>query len=416
MVAVSSPESARAGPRARRSAAGARARVPAVDPAPGRPAPAPRLARAGSTSGAASPICASCQSISRPRLPSRGQAVGHTLFGYGDDPWAMPGFEPRSRESSPPARHPRRPGRGDGHPRKPDGARCRGAIIGPARRRRCGRGARLCERDRRVPAGGPKIVPLAVDVGASTSARLRHCPAGNRATDVRHTAPPVPDDGDAVADAPARSYSTSRAASASRSSRTTTTRSFTTTATGAPARQQRSDGTSSTSGRWRKILAPACGSGSWLRRRRSSPGWRSSAPSSTARATPCSSARLPSCSKTGTSNARAPHPPHLSRAARRLLRGRRTADRRRGRLPPPARRHGALGDGGARHRRGPVAPARHRSRRLLHDRPQFTLDASPLPAVRFGFALLDEREGATAIRRLAASLPAPQASARDAQQ
>jgi GntR family transcriptional regulator/MocR family aminotransferase len=37
---------------------------------------------------------------------------------------------------------------------------------------------------------------------------------------------------------------------------------------------------------------------------------------------------------------------------------------------------------------------------------QFTLDGSAVPAVRFGFALLDEREGATAIRRLAASLPA----------
>jgi GntR family transcriptional regulator/MocR family aminotransferase len=37
---------------------------------------------------------------------------------------------------------------------------------------------------------------------------------------------------------------------------------------------------------------------------------------------------------------------------------------------------------------------------------QFTLDGSPIPAVRFGFALLDERESATAIRRLAASLPA----------
>ena len=37
---------------------------------------------------------------------------------------------------------------------------------------------------------------------------------------------------------------------------------------------------------------------------------------------------------------------------------------------------------------------------------QFTLDASAVPAVRLGFALLDEREGATAIRRLAASLPA----------
>ena len=36
---------------------------------------------------------------------------------------------------------------------------------------------------------------------------------------------------------------------------------------------------------------------------------------------------------------------------------------------------------------------------------QFTLDASPLQAVRFGFALLDEREGATALRRLAAGLP-----------
>jgi DNA-binding transcriptional MocR family regulator len=36
---------------------------------------------------------------------------------------------------------------------------------------------------------------------------------------------------------------------------------------------------------------------------------------------------------------------------------------------------------------------------------QFTLDASPLQAVRFGFALLDDRESATAISRLAASLP-----------
>jgi len=36
---------------------------------------------------------------------------------------------------------------------------------------------------------------------------------------------------------------------------------------------------------------------------------------------------------------------------------------------------------------------------------QFTLDGSSFPAVRFGFALLDERESVTAIRRLAASLP-----------
>lgn len=36
---------------------------------------------------------------------------------------------------------------------------------------------------------------------------------------------------------------------------------------------------------------------------------------------------------------------------------------------------------------------------------QFTLDASPLQAARFGFALLDDRESAIAIRRLAASLP-----------
>jgi len=38
---------------------------------------------------------------------------------------------------------------------------------------------------------------------------------------------------------------------------------------------------------------------------------------------------------------------------------------------------------------------------------QFTLDGSPCQSVRFGFALLDEQESATALSRLAAALPTP---------